>query len=64
MIFLSLAIEALDGMKKGRENFPAREAIKFLEKELKSRHKFIQAQKTEETVTADRKPGKMDSDEW
>ena len=61
----SLAIETLDGMKKGRDNFAAREVIKFLEKELKGSNKFIHAQKVDETATPNtRKPANMDVDTW
>ena len=52
-------------MKKGRDNFAAREVIKFLEKELKEGNKFIKAQKVDETVTPNtKKPAKMDVDTW
>jgi len=34
-------IEMLDSMKKGKENYAARDTIKFLEKELKSGNKYV-----------------------
>ena len=53
-------------MKKGRENYSAREAIKFLESELKSGNKFIRAQKPNETLIEGqgRRPPKMDIKAW
>lgn len=58
-------IESLDSMKKGRESYAAREAIKFLEKELHSGNRFIQAQKASESLhPGKKKPGKMDVQDW
>ena len=53
-------------MKKGRDNYSAREAIKFLENELQSGNKFIHAQKASETLMEGRarKPTKMDAKAW
>ena len=60
-----IVIEMLDGMKKGKENYAAREAIKFLERELQSGNKFIRAQKFHETLQpGKRKPAKMDTQAW
>lgn len=58
-------IELLDSMKKGRESYAAREAIKFLEKELHSGNKFIQAQKVSESLHPGKKKlGKIDIQDW
>ena len=60
-------IECLDQMKKGRENYSAREAIKFLESQLQSGSKFMKAQKPTETLVQQgrtRKPPKMDIKVW
>lgn len=58
-------IESLDSMKKGQQSYAAREAIKFLEKELHSGNKFIQAQKPSESLTpGKRKPPKTDLQDW
>lgn len=63
--FVVAVIEMLDGMKKGKENYAAREAIKFLERELQSGNKFIRAQKFHETLQpGKRKPAKMDTQAW
>ncbi len=52
-------------MKKGRESYAAREAIKFLEKELHSGNKYIQPQKTAESLTSGKKkPAKMEIQDW
>ena len=52
-------------MKKGQESYAAREAIKFLEKELHSGNKFIQAQKPSESRNpGKKKPAKMDVQDW
>lgn len=54
-------------MKKERSNYGAREAIKFLEKELHDGNRFLRAQKdTETTATVDakRRPHKEDMDSW
>ena len=48
-------IETLDGMKKGRENYAAREAIKFLERELQEGNRFVHAQKGSETLQSRRR---------
>ena len=66
MCLFTAVIESLDQMKKGRENYSAREAIKFLESQLKSGSKFIRAQKPTETLMEGkaRKPSKMDLDVW
>lgn len=59
-------IESLDQMKKGRQNYSAREAIKFLEGQLQSGNKFLQAQKPNETLMEEgtRKPSRMDPKAW
>ncbi len=63
--FLSTVVETLDAMKKGRENYSAREAIKFLEKELQTGNAFIRAQRSSETLEPGRrKPIKMDLQVW
>ncbi len=68
MLFMSglfLVIESLDSMKKGQESYTAREAIKFLEKELHSGNKFIQAQKASESLDpGKKKPPKMEIQDW
>ena len=52
-------------MKKGRESYTAREAIKFLEKELQSGNKFIQPQKLNESLNpGKKKPIKMEMQDW
>ena len=54
-------------MKKGRENYSAREAIKFLESQLQSGSKFMKAQKPTGTLMQQgktRKPAKMDIKVW
>ena len=62
---MHLVIESLDNMKKSRESYAAREAIKFLEKELHSGNKFIQAQKTSESLhPGKKKPTKMEIQDW
>lgn len=64
-IRIYLVIESLDNMKKSRESYAAREAIKFLEKELHSGSKFIQAQKVSESLNPGRKkPVKMEIQDW
>ncbi|XP_064391168.1 nonsense-mediated mRNA decay factor SMG5-like isoform X3 [Halichondria panicea] len=58
-------IEELDSMKKGRDNYAAREVIKFLEREFKDGHKFIRAQQPEESISPSaKKSSKMDIDIW
>ena len=58
-------IESLDLMKKEKDNFVAREAIKFLEKELKAGNRFLKAQSASETAQPGRKkPHKQDISEW
>ena len=56
-VFTSLppVIETLDGMKKGKENYLAREAIKFLEREFKVGSRFVRAQQAGETAQPGRK---------
>ncbi len=63
---LCAVIECLDQMKKGRENYSAREAIKFLESQLQSGSKFMKAQKPTETLMEGktRKPSKIDIKVW
>ncbi len=52
-------------MKKGRDNYAAREVIKFLEREFKDGHKFIRAQQPEESISPSaKKPSKMEIDIW
>ena len=54
-------------MKKGRENYTAREAIKFLEREFKNGSKFMRAQQPSETLqqrSAMRKPARMELPTW
>ena len=52
-------------MKKGRESYAAREAIKFLEKELHGGNKFIQPQKVSESLNrGKKKPIKMEMQDW
>ena len=61
-----LVIDALDSMKKGRENYAAREAIKFLERNLQGGGKMMRVQGPEETLQSPgtRKPPKMDLNTW
>ena len=63
---ICVVIESLDQMKKGRENYSAREAIKFIEGQLQSGNKFMKAQKPTETLMEGRmrKPSKMDIKAW
>lgn len=65
-LLFTVVIESLDQMKKGRENYSAREAIKFLESQLQSGNKFIRAQKPSETLMdgRPRKPSTMDIKAW
>ena len=52
-------------MKKGRENYAAREAIKFLEKELQDGNRFVRAQKGKETLRVGRrKPPNQELPAW
>ena len=52
-------------MKKEKGNYAAREAIKFLEKELQQGNKFLRAQETSESTNPGRKkPHKQDLDIW
>ena len=62
----SSVIEALDSMKKGKENYLAREAIKFLEREFKVGNRFIHAQQASETVQQPgrKRPPKQDPNVW
>ncbi len=65
MLWFTLVIEALDNMKKSRKSYSAREVIKFLEKELHSGNKYIQAQKPNESLQPDKKrPTKADMQDW
>jgi len=65
VIIAKSVTETLDSMKKGKQNYAAREAIKFLERELQSGNKFIRAQKSHETLhPGSRKPTKMDVQTW
>ena len=58
-------IESLDQMKKGRENYSAREAIKFLEKELQGGNRFLKTQELHETVhPGAQKPHKQEMEIW
>ena len=61
-----LVIDALDSMKKGRGNYAAREAIKFLERNLQGGGKMMRVQGPEETLQSPgtRKPPKMDLNTW
>lgn len=52
-------------MKKEKGNYAAREAIKFLEKELQQGNKFLRAQEISESTNPGRKkPHKQDLDIW
>lgn len=65
IILYSVVIESLDNMKKSRESYAAREAIKFLEKELHSGSKFIKAQKPSESLNpGKKKPPKVEMQDW
>ena len=59
-------IDSLDGMKKGKENYAAREAIKFLERSLQGGGGMVRVQAAEETLQppGTRKPHKMDLNTW
>ena len=58
-------IDSLDGMKKGRENYAAREAIKFLEKSLEGGGRLVRVQKDTETLQPGRrKPPRQDLQTW
>ena len=62
---VTLVIESLDQMKKGRENYSAREAIKFLEKELQGGNRFLKTQELHETVRPGaQKPHKQEMEIW
>ena len=62
---VTLVIESLDQMKKGRENYSAREAIKFLEKELQGGNRFLQTQELHETMhPGAQKPHKQEMEIW
>lgn len=65
-IFISLVIESLDIMKKDRSNYGARDAIKFLEKELQDSNRFLRAQTDSEMVDTSnkRRPHKEEIDVW
>jgi protein SMG5 len=66
VIIAKSVIDALDSMKKGRENYAAREAIKFLERNLQGGGKMMRVQGPEETLQSPgtRKPPKMDLNTW
>ena len=52
-------------MKKGRENYAAREAIKFLEKSLEGGGRLVRVQKDTETLQPGRrKPPRQDLQTW
>ena len=58
-------IDSLDNMKKGKENYAAREAIKFLERSLQGGGRMIRVQADDETLQPGRKkPPKMDLNTW
>ena len=59
-------IDSLDSMKKGRENYAAREAIKFLERSLQGGGRMVRVQRAKETLQppGTRKPPKMDLNTW
>ena len=58
-------IEALDIMKKNRESYSARDVIKFLEKELHTGNKYLQAQKPSESRLPEKKrSAKTDMQVW
>ena len=58
-------IETLDQMKKGKDSYAAREAIKFLERELHAGNRFVRAQKQGETANPGRKRSyKQDLNTW
>ena len=60
-----IVIESLDSMKKSRESYAAREAIKFLEKELHGGNKFVLAQKSSESLNpGKKKPPKIEVQDW
>ena len=65
IIPLSVVIDDLDGMKKGRQNYAAREAIKFLERSLQGGGRMVRVQGDEETMHPGRKkPSKQDLNTW
>ena len=71
LVYLSLplsycpVIESLDLLKKEKGNYAAREAIKFLERELEDRNRFLKTQDTSETANPQRKRGrKQDLHIW
>ena len=58
-------IDALDSMKKGRENYAAREAIKFLERNLQGGGRLVRVQGDTETLQPGmRKPLRLDLHTW
>ena len=58
-------IDALDSMKKGRENYAAREAIKFLEHNLQGGGRLVRVQGDTETLQPGmRKPLRLDLHTW
>ena len=66
--YLSLnhpVIDALDSMKKGRENYAAREAIKFLERNLQGGGRLVRVQGDTETLQPGmRKPPRLELHTW
>lgn len=65
VVIAKSVIEALDGMKKGRENYAAREAIKFLERSLQGGGRMVRVQGERETLQPGRrKPPKLDLNTW
>ena len=62
---LPSVIDTLDGLKKGRENYAAREAIKFLEKALQGGGRWVRVQRDDETMQPGRrKPLNQDIETW
>jgi len=52
-------------MKKNRESYSARDVIKFLERELHTGNKYLQAQKPTEALLPEKKrSAKMDVQVW
>ena len=62
---MCLVIESLDIMKKDKSNYGSRDAIKFLERELREGNRFLRAQRDSETINRDRKrQHKQDMEVW
>ena len=58
-------IESLDVMKKEKGNYAAREAIKFLEKELEEGNRYLRTQDATEIIDPGKvKPYKQDLNIW